>query len=73
MHQLWVVSKEDGIEIYGDDYIDIWTMNKLHHLGGSAYTCDHVRLFNVEYTLFHGKLYLKQRQAVDSTCTFFAL
>ena len=51
MHQLWVVSKEDGMEMYGDNYIDIWTMNKLHHLSGSGYTCDHVRLFNVRYIL----------------------
>ncbi|CAM9668790.1 unnamed protein product [Ascophyllum nodosum] len=41
MHQLWAVSKEDGKEIYGDNYVDIWTINKLHHLGGSGYTCDH--------------------------------
>ena len=46
MHQLWVVPLDDGKEMYGDDYLDIWTINKLHHLSGSGYTCDHVRLFH---------------------------
>ena len=32
--------------MYGDDYLDIWTINKLHHLSGSGYTCDHVRFFD---------------------------
>lgn len=44
MHTLWAVKyDEGGTEMYGDDYTDIWVMNRVHHLAASGGSCDHVR------------------------------
>lgn len=44
MFELWSVRVDggDGKEIYGEDYIDIWAMNRLHFKAATKGTCDHV-------------------------------
>lgn len=46
MHQLWVVKVDGGKgkETYGDDYADIWALNRLHYKAATHGTCDHVSL-----------------------------
>ena len=34
----------NGKEIYGEDYADIWAINRLHFKAGNNKTCDHVSL-----------------------------
>ena len=45
MHQLWAVRVDggNGKELYGEDYADIFAINRLHFKAGSNGTCDHVR------------------------------
>lgn len=46
MFQLWEVRVDDGdgVEIYGEDYVDAYAMNRIHFLGTTNDTCDHVRV-----------------------------
>eukprot|EP00752_Nemacystus_decipiens_P008279 g7402.t1 len=43
MFQLWAVRVDggDGKELYGDDYADIYAINRLHFKAASNKTCDH--------------------------------
>lgn len=44
MHKLWTVKVDggNGKEIYGEDYADIWALNRLHFKAAMNRTCDHV-------------------------------
>lgn len=45
MYTLWAVTMGDGgngTEIYGDDYADIWAINRLHFKAATPPDCDHV-------------------------------
>lgn len=44
MFELWAVRvhDDDGKEIYGDLYSDIWAIHRLHFIGASSKSCDHV-------------------------------
>lgn len=46
MYQLWAVRVDggNGKELYGEDYADIYAINRLHFKAGSNKTCDHVSL-----------------------------
>lgn len=35
----------NGKELYGDDYADIWAINRLHFKAASPLVCDHVSKF----------------------------
>lgn len=55
MFALWNVRVDDGNgkEIYGDDYADIWAINRLHFKAATVDSCDHVSLlFNISTPLF---------------------
>ena len=56
MHQLWKVRADDndGKELYGEDYADIYAINRLHFKAASNGTCDHVRsrVGNVWHTVY---------------------
>ena len=41
---LWDVRVQggEGKELYGNDYSDIWAINRLHFMAASGYECDHV-------------------------------
>ncbi|CAN0546478.1 unnamed protein product, partial [Ectocarpus sp. 12 AP-2014] len=43
MFTLWSVRVDggNGKELYGDDYADIFAINRLHYKGASPYECDH--------------------------------
>lgn len=43
---IWTVRVDggEGQELYGDDYADIWAINRLHFKAASTYECDHVSL-----------------------------
>lgn len=45
MAKIWNVRVKDGNgkEIYGDDYADIWAINRLHFEAAAPKDCDHVR------------------------------
>ena len=45
MYQLWAVRVGDGNgkELYGEDYPDIYAINRLHFKAATNGTCDHVR------------------------------
>lgn len=45
MATLWNVKVMggNGQEVYGENYQDIWAINRLHFKGGGSSTCDHVR------------------------------
>ena len=47
MAELWRVRVQGGTgkEVYGDDYADIWAINRLHFKAAAELSCDHVRLF----------------------------
>lgn len=44
MKVLWTdqVKSGNGKELYGEDYQDIWAINRLHFKAGGASSCDHV-------------------------------
>lgn len=44
MHQLWAAKVDggNGKELYGEDFADIWAINRLHFKAGMNITCDHV-------------------------------
>ncbi|CAM9931270.1 unnamed protein product, partial [Ectocarpus sp. 12 AP-2014] len=44
MHQLWVVRVNggNGLELYGDGYSDILSIDRLHFKAAQNTTCDHV-------------------------------
>lgn len=44
MFALWEVRVDggNGKELYGDDYADIYAINRLHYKAASQSTCDHV-------------------------------
>ena len=44
MYQLWdaEVDGGNGKEMYGDDFADIWAINRLHFKAAMNKTCDHV-------------------------------
>lgn len=46
MYQLWAVRVDDGHgkEIYGEDYADIFVMNRMHYKAATSSICDHVRI-----------------------------
>ena len=46
MHKIWTVKVDggNGKEIYGEDYADIWALNRLHFKAAMNRTCDHVSL-----------------------------
>lgn len=39
---LWDVSIEEGRDLYGPDYMDVWTIDKFHQIGASDIECDHL-------------------------------
>lgn len=39
---LWDVSVEEGRDLYGPDYMDVWTIDKFHQIGASDIECDHL-------------------------------
>ena len=45
MYQLWAVRVDggNGKELYGEDYADIYAINRLHFKAGTNGSCDHVR------------------------------
>lgn len=45
MFQLWAIRVDggDGKEIYGEDYADVYAMNRLHHKASANGTCNYVR------------------------------
>lgn len=47
MYQLWAVEVNggEGKEMYGEDYADIWAMNRLHFKAATQGNCDHVSMF----------------------------
>lgn len=47
MYTLWTVRVDggNGKELYGDDYADIYAINRLHYKAASPQDCDHVSLF----------------------------
>lgn len=50
MHKLWTdkVQGGNGKELYGDDYADVWAINRLHYKAASPEPCDHVS--NISYS-----------------------
>lgn len=50
MKVLWEVRAQggDGKAIYGENYADIWAINRLHFAAAAGFSCDHVssRLIN---------------------------
>lgn len=48
MYTLWSVKVDggNGRELYGDDYADIFAINRLHYKAASPIDCDHVRMFS---------------------------
>ena len=44
MFQLWSVRVDggDGKAIYGEDYADVYAMNRVHYMATTNDTCDHV-------------------------------
>lgn len=57
MVKLWEVRVQggNGKELYGDDYSDIWAINRLHFKAASPPLCDHVsfRLLAIVENLWH--------------------
>ena len=51
MFELWAVRVKDGDgrEIYGDQYSDIWAINRLHYKAASSKVCDHVSCTSVVF------------------------
>ena len=45
LFQLWAVRVDDGHgkEIYGEDYADIFVINRMHYKAATSSICDHVR------------------------------
>lgn len=54
MQKLWTDRVQGGYgkELHGDDYADIWAINRLHYKAASPEPCDHVSssLHAPEYT-----------------------
>lgn len=46
MYTLWTVTVDggEGREKYGEDYADIFAINRLHYKAASPLECDHVSL-----------------------------
>lgn len=45
MYTLWAVkAAEGGKDMYGDDYADVWAINRLHFKAATPPHCDHVSL-----------------------------
>lgn len=46
MQKLWTDKVQGGYgkEKYGEDYSDIWAINRLHYKAASPQNCDHVSL-----------------------------
>lgn len=44
MYTLWEVRVDggNGKELYGEDYADIFAINRLHYKAASPFACDHV-------------------------------
>eukprot|EP00903_Cladosiphon_okamuranus_P011690 g10995.t1 len=42
MKVLWDVGMEEGRDLYGPDYMDVWTIDKFHQIGASDIECDHL-------------------------------
>eukprot|EP00752_Nemacystus_decipiens_P012221 g10835.t1 len=42
MKVLWDVPIEEGRDLYGPDYMDVWTIDKFHQVGASDIVCDHL-------------------------------
>lgn len=38
---LWDVNTTAGREVYGERYVDVWTIDKFHQMGASDLECDH--------------------------------
>lgn len=53
MLQLWKVRAQDGDgkELYGEDYADIWAINRLHFKAASPFECDHVSVFFLVFSI----------------------
>ena len=45
MYRIWAVRVDggNGKELYGEDYADIYAINRLHVKAATNGTCDHVR------------------------------
>ncbi|CAM9190527.1 unnamed protein product, partial [Discosporangium mesarthrocarpum] len=41
MLTLWDIHTDEGKSIYGDGYVDVWDINRLHHSAASDIVCDH--------------------------------
>ncbi|CAM9789260.1 unnamed protein product [Choristocarpus tenellus] len=52
MKVLWEVPYEEGKEIYGEDYVDIWTVDHLHQVGGCATPLSFVGVISRKETMF---------------------
>lgn len=55
MFKLWSVSVKDGKgkELYGENYADIWGINRLHFMGATGHgECDHVSCFRLLFSFF---------------------
>lgn len=53
MQVLWDVDIEQGRDLYGPDYMDVWTIDKFHQIGASDIDCDHLHgEFNMVFFFF---------------------
>lgn len=50
MYELWRVRVDDGDgkELYGDNYADIYAINRLHYKAASPVECDHVSSLSIQ-------------------------
>ena len=39
---LWDVSTAEGQKLYGEAYLDVWTIDMFHQVGASDINCDHL-------------------------------
>ncbi|CAM9893269.1 unnamed protein product [Pylaiella littoralis] len=42
MKVLWDVKVEEGRDLYGPDYLDVWSIDMFHQVGASDIECDHL-------------------------------
>ncbi|CAM9515381.1 unnamed protein product [Scytosiphon promiscuus] len=42
MKVMWDVEIEEGKDLYGPDYLDVWTIDMFHQVGASDILCDHL-------------------------------
>lgn len=68
MYQLWAVRVDtgNGKELYGEDYADVFVINRMHYKAAASSICDHVR----SRLMWLHAIYLSQagRDRTDTTC-----